>query len=596
MRRAYWALASMMMMAGVLVCCDDDEDDGMRKYTFGNGSGSADENVRISENRTLTDRGEGIDYFVDGILNIDGNAVLTIEPGVTIMFSGKNSGIVVTADAGLKMAGTESKPITLTGPDSNRKPGSWDRVAVKSTNKDNIFEYVTFKNGGSDTEDLPGVITIEDGTLSMKNCTIDGSKGNGIVLTNTGAFVDFEENTITNCAGYPVYADYLSMVEPIDAKSKLTGNGKDYVYARGHILDEDFTLDALSVPYLITGTVHVDKGTFSVKEGTEVVMGEREAMIRVNENGAVSMVGSEKKPIVFRGEDKSGKAGQWDNIYCGSDNKSNRLEWVELRNGGGDVSEWSGVLEIYDDAVISIKNCTIDGSLGTGIAIKGRPTLKEFTGNTIRNTKVPILVENLGGIFGLKSGNKYEKNENNYVELRGNLFFDMPSVKINAVDIPYYLTGGLVTYSNQKVEIEAGTKLLVNKDGIILIDQDVTFIANGTAEKPIVFTGLEETPGYWRAIEYHSQKTESVMNHCEISCGGNPNEGGLFAAMLILFDNSALSIKDCKFSKSGGYGAGITSEATARGISSENLTYTDCPKGNVYVQDDAPYIRTELPK
>ncbi|MBQ1695896.1 MAG: hypothetical protein II076_08165, partial [Bacteroidales bacterium] len=46
----------------------------------------------INENTTWPDLGLDVDYIVEGWINIEGNALLTIEPGVTIMFTGENGG------------------------------------------------------------------------------------------------------------------------------------------------------------------------------------------------------------------------------------------------------------------------------------------------------------------------------------------------------------------------------------------------------------------------------------------------------------------------------------------------------------------------
>ena len=70
----------------------------------------------ISENVTLVDRGLPIDYIVDGIIRVDGNALLTIAPGVTIMFTGVDGALSVGENAGIRMVGSIGKPIVFQGP------------------------------------------------------------------------------------------------------------------------------------------------------------------------------------------------------------------------------------------------------------------------------------------------------------------------------------------------------------------------------------------------------------------------------------------------------------------------------------------------
>ena len=73
----------------------------------------------INENVTWKDLGLDVDYIIDGTVYLDGNALVTVEAGVTIMFANNGSGISVGANAGFKIAGTAEKPVLFTGPKNN---------------------------------------------------------------------------------------------------------------------------------------------------------------------------------------------------------------------------------------------------------------------------------------------------------------------------------------------------------------------------------------------------------------------------------------------------------------------------------------------
>ena len=121
-------------------------------------SGSIDKNV------TWKDLGLPVDYIVEGGIYLDGNSLVTVEPGVTIMFTGTDGRIVVGENAGIKMQGTQDKPIVLTGPTNNQNVGSWGFVEILSKRSDNILEYVTLQNGGDDE-----YILKISGSASVKN-------------------------------------------------------------------------------------------------------------------------------------------------------------------------------------------------------------------------------------------------------------------------------------------------------------------------------------------------------------------------------------------------------------------------------------------
>ena len=601
MRKINWVVATLVMSSFVFAGCEDDDktDDGNgvgKENTYGNGNEAGEGNGRIASNKTLPDRCDGVDYIIDGVLNIEDNALLTVEPGVTIMFTGKNGGIHVGDNAGLKMVGTESKPIVLTGPTNNQNVGSWGKVTITSMRGDNNFEYVTFKNGGADNYEWSGVVDVEGAKLSIKHCTIDGSLGTGIDVEGDAVITAFEENKIVNCQGYPFYSESVSPLAAIDEKSDLTGNGSNFAYARGSVLSKDYTLEAISVPYYLVGTTTVEKGHFSITEGAEIVMGEDVATIRVAQDGSMSIVGTEKKPVVLRGADGKSDAGAWKNICFNSNNSKNALEWVEFRNGGSEDYEWSAVLDLQNNTKISIKNCTIDGSLTTGIDLEGTVKLTAFEGNVIKNTKLPILVEYLPSALNLTAGNTYDKNEKNYVELRDGSLDGSTTAVLKALEVPYYVANGLGLHDQVSFEIEAGTKLLMAADKLIAIGENVKFIANGTQQKPIVITGADDTESYWEGINYESKMKASVMNYCEISCGGPRGEDGFYGAMLRLYDNTVLTIKNCKFSKTDSYGIALDSPDVAKSITSENITFSGCAKGNVFVEDSETPILTELPK
>ena len=188
----------------------------------GGTEGALEVSGSISANTTWPDRGVAVDYIIDGRFWVEGNALLTIEPGVTIMFTGVDGGISVGENAGLRMVGTADKPIVLTGPANNPNKGSWSYVWVNSNRADNQFEYVTFNNGGSEAAviDVPG-------KLSMKHCTINGALGNG--LNASGTLSAFENNTIKNVDQFPVALWNYKLLNSFGNGNTYMNNGHNMI-------------------------------------------------------------------------------------------------------------------------------------------------------------------------------------------------------------------------------------------------------------------------------------------------------------------------------------------------------------------------------
>ncbi|MDR0873484.1 MAG: hypothetical protein LBN27_08500, partial [Prevotellaceae bacterium] len=176
----------------------------------------------ITENTTLKDLGLPIDYFFAGsTLFVQNNAVLTIEPGVTIQFTstGDKGSLQINDGATIKAIGTAEKHIQFVG--RNSAKGSWGTVQV-NTNSDNEFKYCDFVNGGNGSF---GTLSMRGSgnnspRISVQYCSITGSKKYGFDTYGNNFAIDaFDHNTITGGDDAPVYLYNLKMAEKFDLTS-----------------------------------------------------------------------------------------------------------------------------------------------------------------------------------------------------------------------------------------------------------------------------------------------------------------------------------------------------------------------------------------
>ena len=310
-------------------------------------SGSIDNNV------TWKDLGLPVDYIVEGEIYLDGNSLVTVEPGVTIMFTGTDGRIVVGENAGIKMQGTQDKPIVLTGPTNNQNVGSWDCVCVRSKRADNAFEYVTFQNGGAGEH----VLAIE-GSASIKNCTIDGTGNNGIFIFKTTAF---ENNTIKNCKEYPVTYHTWAESTTIGGKGNTyENNGKNFIYIRTHYGDDNttYTFSKESIPYFCDEgldfnsriTINIEPGAkFAINRGWGVVVG-ADVIFKAN--------GTAADPIVFTGAED--KPGYWNGFEIHTtQNDESSITYCNFENLGNKDFHDDCAFFIGYDAGFTFSNCKI---------------------------------------------------------------------------------------------------------------------------------------------------------------------------------------------------------------------------------------------
>ena len=332
----------------------------------GGTDGALEVSGSISANTTWPDRGVAVDYIIDGRFYVEGNALLTIEPGVTIMFTDNYSGITVEENAGLRMVGTADKPIVLTGPANNPNPGAWDNMVVMSNRNDNQFEYVNFINGGHSYE-----VVYVRGKLSMKHCTVDNSATNGVTLGDEGVFTAFENNTIKHVAAYPVVLNSHHKVDCLGSGNIYTNNTKNMIRLDDYWLDEEnstTTFTNQGVPYFVSDGINVINHMMVVDPGVEFVFDyEKEmiigdaAILRVN-------TGSPSNPsVIFRGLENEN--GYWKGLVITTDRNTNggsKLANCSIQNAG---FHDEAALFTNEDTRVEISNVTINGSNGYGMSV-----------------------------------------------------------------------------------------------------------------------------------------------------------------------------------------------------------------------------------
>lgn len=320
----------------------------------------------ISANTTLPDRGLGVDYIIDGFFYVEGNALLTVEPGVTIMFTGVGGGIRVEENAGLRMVGTADKPIVLTGPTNNSNPGAWENVVVTSKRNDNQFEYVHFINGGNGDE----VVRVE-GKLSMKHCAVNGALHSGVALAWDGVLTAFENNTIKNTE-YPVWINELEKVNSLGTGNTYTNNTHNMIVLDDYWLDEGnsvtYTFSNQGIPYFLKEGVYVD-GTaiMKVNAGVEFVAA-YDKEVNVGDNALIQVDGTASQPVIFKG--LSNENGYWDGIDIESERSTNGgsyLTYCNILNAGDEVDD--AALSTDESTRLALTNVSISGSIGYGMKI-----------------------------------------------------------------------------------------------------------------------------------------------------------------------------------------------------------------------------------
>jgi hypothetical protein len=260
--------------------------------------------------------------------DIDINAVLTVEPGVTfIMCSGAS--IEVTNSGALKAIGTAAAPIVFKGEVASS--GYWDGIRISSNNPNNQFDHVMVSDGGTYWAWAYALVYLPDGgQLNIKNSTISNADNIGLYASNTATLPTFENNTFSNntIVGLNISARQIGS---LDAASVYNdGNGEPFIHARGASLGSNQTWKKLDTPVLMNDALKVEAG-LTINPGFVLWM-ETGSSIQVEESGYLTAVGTATEPITIQGRYSS--PGYWQGMTVRSVNPNNKLNYVHVSDGG----------------------------------------------------------------------------------------------------------------------------------------------------------------------------------------------------------------------------------------------------------------------
>ncbi len=363
----------------------------------------------ITANTTWRDivPGDAADYIVTCEVVVTGNAILTIEPGVTIRFEGTTSGLFTDDNAGLKIVGTAAAPIKLVGKEPVR--GSWKGVYFGSNNPSNQLAYATVLHAGGAASAQTGQkgavqITREtDGRGSITRCTISESDGYGVYISQKANLAQFGNNTITNNAGAAVGISFESLDKLDAASDYLTGNGQPFIDEYdtnqyfGVEIARPMTLAKLNVPYRVAGRIYL-KSVLTIQPGVIMEFNTGGQLstsgFLFERTGSINATGTAAQHIVFRGVQRA--AGAWVGIALTTNIATNKLIYCDISDAGSEElygtytpdATFKANVGIGSNSAAcraTIQNCTFSNSLGWGYVKEGSAAVVTASGNTFAN-------------------------------------------------------------------------------------------------------------------------------------------------------------------------------------------------------------------
>ncbi len=308
------------------------------------------------------------------------------------------------------------------------------------------------------------------------------------------------------------------------------------------IFTEDVTLTSdpdRPVDYIVDCYIDFSRITLTIEPGTVIEFTENG---RINieryfedHTGAIIAKGTADQPIVFRGT--KAVPGHWQGINIGTFNNVNELDYVIIRDAGsepwspsmvqgglsiGSVNNGYGRVKLTNSQILNNRKYGLD-------ITQTSSTLTEqhiISGNVFKDNETPVLAA-IHTLHLLDPSNEFTGNTINEIRVD-----PMPnSTHPTLVDgtwhnhhVPYVFQSGVNI--NSKITIAPGAvlKFPVNS---YLSTTDTQYggtggalIARGTAEEPIVFTGVEPIERLWSGIKIETHYPANEISHAIIEYTG----------------------------------------------------------------------------
>lgn len=274
--------------------------------------------------------------------------------------------------------------------------------------------------------------------------------------------------------------------------------------------------------------------------------------LNVESDGQLIAEGTEEQKIVFTGALQA--SGYWDGIEIKSIATSS-LVHVIVEYGGNSSSFNPANVGLSFDGRAIIKNSTIRSSASYGIALDQGESLSAFANNILTsNEEAPIQID-IDNLGLLDTESTYVGNINSngeprdYIWVVGDKVTASQTWKNLGVDYRFAASSNEIA---AVLTIEPGATLVFPKGGRFDVGRSGTLKAIGLEDQPILFTGSEKSPGYWKGIEFMFNNNPNEMDHTIVEYGGADSNSD--ANVGIFGQNGRLSIKNTVIRHSEHYG------------------------------------------
>lgn len=325
--------------------------------------------------------------------------------------------------------------------------------------------------------------------------------------------------------------------------------------------------------------------------------------IEVQSDGALSALGTAAKPVVMTGQQSL--RGYWNGVtITNSPSPDNKLAYVTVEYAGAKEMQDAGARSFRAavsldssgfEVKASISNCTIRESSGYGLYLDAEASLGDFAGNTITKNASGAAYVYSSSVHGLAASSTYTGNDSELVFVNAAYEFGTQDRAWAALGVPYHVDG--MFYLENQLTIAPGTTLaFAHGAGMVVQNFKAGITALGSADKPIVFTGIDKAPGAWNGLylantnDTGSTTPRTRLAYVTIEYGGgrshSDSNADPFSGNLMLDSsgwNTVVEMSNSTIRNSSGYGIWLDCHATLTGTGN---TYAGNPSGDTGREKD----------
>lgn len=340
---------------------------------------------------------------------------------------------------------------------------------------------------------------------------------------------------------------------------------------------EDATLDGRC--YLVTARVGVQSGaTLTISPGVTLIF-QQDTRLTVQPDSRLVAEGTQDKPIRFTGEQQT--PGYWIGLVfsAGATGPTSTLAHATVEYAGSDAYQ-PGNVAVLNGSTAAIDDCTLAHSEQHGAWISDDSVLESFSGNTITNNQGPPVHIYAANAGMLDASSSYTGNAEDVVIVAN--YGSHANVAVDqtwqALDVPYLVTDPVGV--GAKLTLAAGVTLQFDEDAKLTVDTTGALTAVGTADKPILLTGKQQTPGYWVGLSFlDSNDVNNKLQHVTVEYGGSDP---YHPANIALQSRTRATIDDCTFRHSKDLGFWLSDEVLIDSFKNNTSTQNGGAAGHVY--------------